>query len=660
MDTHSLFVQDSWRVSSTLTLNAGLRWDLQLPFTPVNDVMSTASMADVCGVSGMGGGGRFDRCRFYQPGASGGKTTPEFAQFTSGTRGYKTDWNNLAPNVGIAWRPNVQGGWLRALLGDPEKAVLRAGYSIAYDRQGMSQFTGTFGPNPGSTLSLTRNEATGLVSPGETWPVLLRETSRLFNAPFPETPTFPIAARPNRADNIEAIAPDVEIASAHTWSAGLQRALSKDMAIDIRYVGTRGVNQWSTLNYNERNLIENGFLDEFTRAMANLQANNLAGGSRAGSFAYFGPGTGTAPLPIYLAYLNARTDAANPAAYTGAANTWTSPTLAQRLVGVAPAPRTSAEDLDGNATRRNNALAAGLPANLFVVNPAANEVNVKHSGEYSDYHALQIELRRRMSKGLQANINYQFAVEGGSAFLGFRYGHVMNPAANVRHALKTQWDWQLPVGRGQRFAADMHPVLDALLGGWQFNGVGRIQARRVNIALTTGTELRNVRLVGMTAEELQELYRFDIRIDPATGLKTVFMLPDDVILNTRRAYSVSTTSTTGYSALGVPEGRYLAPASGAECIQLKAGDCATRTMLMSVPFFTRFDVGITKKFKVRGRSNVELRLDLLNVLDNINFNPATEPGTAAAIFQSTSAYTDSSNTYDPGGRLGSLMIRFNW
>ena len=73
------------------------------------------------------------------------------------------------------------------------------------------------------------------------------------------------------------------------------------------------------------------------------------------------------------------------------------------------------------------------------------------------------------------------------------------------------------------------------------------------------------------------MYKFDIRIDPATGLQTVYMLPDDVILNTRRAFSVSTTTANGYCAsLGAPEGRYIAPANSADCIQLKAGDCAPR------------------------------------------------------------------------------------
>ena len=63
------------------------------------------------------------------------------------------------------------------------------------------------------------------------------------------------------------------------------------------------------------------------------------------------------------------------------------------------------------------------------------------------------------------------------------------------------------------------------------------------------------------------MYKFDIRINPANGLQTVYMLPDDVILNTRRAFSVSTTSATGYSrASARPKGRYIAPANSDDCI----------------------------------------------------------------------------------------------
>ena len=661
IDVYSAFAQDSWRVSPTLTLTGGLRWDVQMPFSAGNSTMSAVTMDDVCGVSGLGDGGTYSRCNFFAPGANGG-VVPSFKQLTRGTLGYDTDWNNFAPSVQAAWRPNVQSGFLRSLLGDPEQATIRGGYSIAYERQGMGVFNDLYGGNPGSTISLTRDEGTGLVAPGESWPVLLSQKDRLFNQPFAETPRYPIAPQANRGDDLEAFAPDIKIGTAGTWNVGFQRSLSRDMAVEFRYIGTRGWNQWSEINYNDirgENLINNGFLNEFRLAMANLAANNAAGGNRAGSFAYFGAGSGTTPLPIYLAYLNGSRDAGNPGAYTGGSQTWTSTALAARMSPAAPAPIDSAQDLDNQLTRRNNARTAGLPANFFVLNPDIDDVNVTDSGAFSDYHAFQVEARRRLSKGLSANVNYQYGIERGSAFQGFSFGRVMNAQGNVRHAIKMQGDWQVPVGRGQRYGSNLHPIMQGIVGGWSVNGVARVQARTV--------DLGNVRLVGMTRDELQAMYKHEIRINPDNGLRTVYMLPDDVILNTRRAFSVSSTTANGYSeSLGAPEGRYIAPANSADCIQIRAGDCAPRTLLLRAPWFTRVDLGVTKQFPIHGRTNFEVRLDVLNLFDNVNFDPSgvagtnQAAGTRADIFQSTTAYTDPSNTYDPGGRLGQIMIRINW
>jgi hypothetical protein len=648
-------------MTPTMTINGGLRWDLQLPFTAVNDTMSAVTMASVCGMSGLGDGGTYSKCDFNRIGASPQGVVPEYIQYSRGTKGYDTDWNNVAPNVGVAWRPNVQSGWLRTLLGDPEQATFRAGYSIAYERQGMSVFTGLFGANPGSTISLTRDESTGLVPEGESWPVLLSQTDRLYNAPFAETPQYPIAIRANRADDLSAFAPDIKIASAGTWTVSFQRAITRDMAVDVRYVGTRGWNQWSSLDWNQIDIEKNGFVDEFRLAVQNLRANNNSGvANRRGSFAYFGEGSGTSPLPTYLAYLNGRSDATNPAAYSGGSQTWSNSAITQDLVFVAPDPYASATDLDGNLTRRNNAARAGLPANFFVLNPDVDDANVTDSGAYSDYHALQIDLRRRLSKGLSASVNYQYAIERGSRFNGFKYGRQMTDQGNVRHAIKTQWDWTVPVGRGQRFGSNLNPILDGIVGGWSINGVGRVQARTVDLTVD-GTD-GDIRLVGMTHDELQAMYTHEIRNNPANGLPTVYMLPDDVILNTRRAFSVDPASPTGYSELGVPEGRYLAPANREDCVNLKlgGGDCAPSTIMLRTPWFTRFDIGVTKKFPIKGSTNIEVRLDVLNVFNNINFDPVANPGSGAGIFQTTGFYDDPSNTYDPGGRLGQLMFRVNW
>jgi len=655
---YGAFLQDSWKITPELTVTGGLRWDVQTPFSARNSTMSAATLASVCGMSGLGDGGMYSKCNFLAPGSTGG-AVPEFIQLKTGTNGYETDWNNLAPSVSVAWRPNVQAGLLRTLLGDPNQATLRAGWSIAYERQGMGIFSGVYGPNPGSILSLTRDENTGLVQPGETWPVLLSQKDRLYNQSFPESPTYPIAVRANRADSMYAFAPDVQIGRAQTWNVGFQRALTKDMAVEFRYVGTKGTNQWSELNWNSirgENLVANGFMDEFKSAMTNLAANNAAGGSRAGSFAYYGPGTGTNPLPIYLAYFNGRADATNPAAYTGGTSSWASTTFAARLSPANPLPVTAAGDLDGNATRRANAAKAGVPANFFVVNPDLNEVNVTDSGAFSDYHALQIDLRRRLSRGLSANINYQYAIEGGSAFDGFSFGRTMITSANVRHAIKGQWDWTIPVGHGERYGSKMNGLLNGLAGGWSFNGVARIQSRAV--------DLGNVRLVGMTHGELQDMFKYYYTTNATSGNTEVWMLPEDVRLNTRRAYSVGTTTLNGYStSLGAPEGRYIAPANSGSCVQVRAGDCAPRTTILTTPWFVRFDVGFTKRFPIKGPMNIEVRADILNLFDNVNFdsfNTDTSPGSGANIFQITTAYQDMSNTYDPGGRIGQLMIRFNW
>ena len=680
-----MFAQDTWRVKPNLTLTGGLRYDIQSPFVPFTSVMSAVTMDSVCGRSGVGDGGEYSRCNFLSPGASGGAAS-QYILLEEGSQGYKTDLNNVAPSASIAWRPNVQSGFLRTILGDPDQAVVRAGYAIAYDRQGLTRFTSLYGDNRGASISLRRDANTGLVPAGESWPVLLSQTNRLYPASFNPDPTYPIAVGANRADNLNAFTPDIKIAKVQTWTVGFARSISRDMAVEIRYIGNRGSDEWGAINYNcgttngnnctgirGENLIANGFMNEFKTAMANLQANNASGVSnRVGSFAYFGGGTGTSPLPIYLAYLNGRTDAGNAAAYALGANgqtinpstTYANSAIAGRLAGPNPNPNGAAVDLDYNLTRRTQAQAAGYPANFFIVNPDVNFANVTDGGGFSKYNALQLELRRRLSKGFSANVNYQYAFEGGSQFDGFSFGRAWtdipvtgNPT--VRHAVKFQADWMLPFGTGERFGGSMGAFANALAGGWSITGVGRLQ--------TTVMDLGNVRLVGMSVEDLQSVYKFYRKENSATGIDEIWMLPDDIILNTRRAFSTSNTTLSGYSTgLGAPEGRYIAPANSATCIQVKAGDCAPRSVLLLAPWFKRFDFGVAKKVGVGGSKNVEVRFDLLNVFNTPNYNPVgaagtnTAAGTSATIFRTTAAYTDPSNTYDPGGRIGQLMIRLNW
>ncbi len=102
--------------------------------------------------------------------------------------------------------------------------------------------------------------------------------------------------------------PNLQVPYSQTWTAGWQRKLTSDIAVEARYVGTRSLQSWLTYNYNEINIVENGFLDEFRLAQQNLQANVAAGRGTGATFALSRPGTGTSPLPTFLAYFNGRTD----------------------------------------------------------------------------------------------------------------------------------------------------------------------------------------------------------------------------------------------------------------------------------------------------------------------------------------------------------------
>jgi hypothetical protein len=117
--------------------------------------------------------------------------------------------------------------------------------------------------------------------------------------------------------------------------------------------------------------------------------------------------------------------------------------------------------------------------------------------------------------------------------------------------VKANLVYELPFGRGRRFGGNSNGLVDRIIGGWQVGIASRIQCGRL-------VDLGNVRLVGMSANDVQNIFK--LRFDDAG--QAVWMLPQDVIDNTLKAFSVSATSATGYSTQGVPIGRYFAPPNG--------------------------------------------------------------------------------------------------
>jgi hypothetical protein len=647
--SYALYASDSWRATPTLTINAGVRWDVQLPFTPVTNTYSTIQLEDLCGISGIGAGPDGRACNLFQAGNVSGKEQPTYQPFTAGTKAYNINYANIGYNVGFAWRPNVQGGFLRSLLGDPEQATVRAGYALTYNQERFDRFTVNAGSNPGGTTSATRNATTGycLVCPNESWPLLFSQQNRLGAPAFPDAPAYPINATPQNSLNM--FQADLKQPRVHSWSVGMQRAIGEDMAMEVRYVGNKNMYAWAEENWNERNYFENGFMDEFKLAQANLKANIAAG--RGNTFAYTGA-PGTSPLPITQAYLSGRSgpDVTTPARYTAAQ--YTNPAWHALLGDIEPDPFVYANSLD-TATLRPNGIAAGYPVNFFVMNPSTGGAWIVQDREGTRYNSLQIDLRRRLSRGLLVSANYTYGIRKTLVNNSIRFDRMEVDNSQVPHEWKAQWTWELPFGRGRRFGADMHPILNGVLGNWEFSGNGRIQTQRYRI---TGAKL-----VGMTRDELNREFKIRISTNAETGTTSVFSMPQDIIENTRRAYSTDPTTPTGYStALGAPTGRYIAPASDANCMYLYRQDCGANDIQLNGPLFTRVDLRIKKSFPFLSRGNVELTLEMLNAFNNINFTHAMNPGEGATIFQVTSAYTDINTTFDPGGRIGQVVWRINW
>jgi hypothetical protein len=653
LQEYGYFAADTWRVKQNLTLNFGLRWELQSPLVARNNVYANAPIESIWGVSGVG--------NLFKPGTLTGKPVTYFRQEID-QNPYTTAKNNFAPSFGFAWTPNFKEGFLSKVFGAGGQSVFRGGYSIAYNRDGIFTIVAPLSNNPGLTIDASRSMALGNLVGGTlgSLPLLLRETNRLGAPAFSATPNYNNLG--TIANSVRTYDPNLKIPYVQSWSFGWQREINRDTVIEARYVGNRGSRFLSTYNINEFNIVENGYLAEFKLAQANLAANQAAG--RGNTFRYFGPNTGTSPLPIHLAYFQGLNAAA-----AGTAANYTSAQFgnfanANTLNVNAANPFGLAGVLDGNATFRANAGRAGLPINFFLANPdRRGGAFITGNGGRSYYDSLQVEMRRRLSKGLLLQTSYTFAKAQELLRVSLRDNWVKSGnGLGITHAFKANWIYEMPFGRGKALLGGVNGAVDRIVGGWEFNGVARIQSGAPNA-------IDGVQLVGTTREELQK--NLQIRFDDAGGI--VYYLPQDFITNTIRANNVDITQNTsatlkGYSTRGAPTGAYFAPANSGGCIQVFSGQCAPPRIILFGPSFTRYDLSLVKRVKITEKVNFELRGEFLNAFNHINFmiGSAANDFTGIGGFggdgfgRTGQAYQDLSTTNDPGGRMVQFVARINF
>jgi hypothetical protein len=189
-----LFVHDTYQVSSKLTLDLGLRWELYTPIKPRY----------------AGGASNYDPNTNSLLIAGYGENDL--------ANNVKTDWNNFAPRIGFSYR-----------IGD--KSVVRGGYGVSF-------YTGRFGFT-GGTLSTQ-------------FPVLYNIQNGVENdftvtgtfGDLPPVPDIPLPSNgvinpaPNQAFFV--VPTDYPNPYVHSYNLTYQREIGTGMAWDVGYVGSLG------------------------------------------------------------------------------------------------------------------------------------------------------------------------------------------------------------------------------------------------------------------------------------------------------------------------------------------------------------------------------------------------------------------------------------
>ncbi|MCX6632041.1 MAG: TonB-dependent receptor [Candidatus Solibacter sp.] len=631
------YVQDTWRAKSNLTINFGLRMEKQGAFENRNGTYSRVGLEGLYGLSGVG--------NLFKPGTLGG-SIPTFKQVTGDAYAMPIQW---APSVGLAWQVPKMAGFLGKVFGNKESgSVLRAGYAISTVREGQNIFISVWGSNQGISQTTTVDPSNTPADFGAPGSVLFRQSALPVKSGVQSAPAYPFAA--SSSTSVNDFAPNLSLGYVQSWNIGWQREIGHNTVVEARFTGNHGVHLWRQYDLNEVNIVESGFRSDFLVAQNNLRiarGGDIAKNTNITNFGNTGL-AGQQAIPILQTALGTSTDT----------------TIASNLMlGQAG---TAAAAIANNSTRMGNLTKAGYAANMFYVNPTVINQGafiVTNDGS-SFYDSLQVEVRRRMTKGMSIQGSYVFSK---SLANGPTNSNTSSSQPNtlrnlsldkvpsgfdLRHALKANYIYELPFGHGKRFfGTGGNPVIRKAVEGWELAGVIRIQSGLPFFLSSLATFNGNgsgIVLHNITSRELQD--SVNIRKTTGTdGKGIVYYLPQSLVENTQAAYN-----TGGKTPADLDKSKpYI---SGAE-----AGQLGWRGYLYQN--WNRFyDMSVVKRTRIgEGAKNVEFRATALNVFNVTNFgNGGAYSNIGASFGQVTGAYRDISGTVEPGGRILEFMLRLNF
>jgi len=475
-DEYEFYVQDSWKLGSSLTVTGGLRYSLYSPPWEVNgqQVAPDIDMGTLLAT-------RQSNMLAGIPDNSLAPIAFDLAGPANGRPGfYSWDKNNWAPRVAVAWSPHGEGGLWGKLTGG-DKLVVRGGYSMVYDRIGQALATrfdqvGSFGLSTQLDSPFGGNNEDNPDIRFQAINVLPPTLPAVPPGGFPSTP--PIGEAGNPAGVItSALDSGITTPYSHVYNIVVGRELGGDYSFEAAYVGRTGRNQMirrdlmMPLNFVDK---KSG-ADYFTAARQMIDAARAAGG-----------GLDIAPIPYWE---NVFPGAAGDPFETGTNHTATQ-NMAESFYENDPDWMTALYVADEYCFP-----ACASTGAFTFFNRQYDSLAAQSSIGRSQYNALQLSLRKRWSHGYQFDVNYTLAhsmdsgsaVETGSFFTTFDNGGYTGFAINtwnpdqqyansdfdIRHQINVNWVTDLPFGHGKKFGHDSPGWVNAIIGEWSFAGLWR-------------------------------------------------------------------------------------------------------------------------------------------------------------------------------------------
>jgi hypothetical protein len=618
--------QDAWRATPNLTFTLGLRYSLLQPpyetagnqVAPVPDIGSFFENRAAAMQIG----------QTYRPVISF-----DLAGQANGRNPYwNWDYKDIAPRFAVAYSPNVQSGLFHAIFGAAGKSSIRAGYGIYYDHFGQgivnsfdrqgSLGLSTFLENPAgltTTNCATRFIALTMIPTGNGCPATaggppVPELSPRRASGFPYTPP---GMNANGAFAIGyAVDPRLKTPYSYAFDLSITRELPHQFVLEMAYVGRIGHRLLQ-----EVDLAQPLNIRDPASGMTYFQAATMLAQLARSN-------TPVDNIPVTIPYWeNLFPAAAGTGKFSctdsGGNNAPCSPTS----TGVPASPTATQNIYDlyfANFSSETTALQSldtqCVPA-CSTLGPFAyyhDQLSSAYSWSsigHSNYNALEAILRHHVG-GLQFDLNYTFSKSidmnsnaervseyefgtGSASAVAFS-GQTVNAWSpfqfravsdfDTTHQFNANWVYDLPFGRGKRWAADSSAFVNALLGDWEFSGLYRWTSG-YPFSITTSRFPTNFQ---------QDSKAILIGPAPRTG---TFFIPN-----------------TNNPSLGADPNVFAAGAGAASAFRFAyPGEAGQRNNFRGPGYFG-IDMSLAKTWRIREGQALRFTWDVFNVTNSVRFD----------------------------------------